>query len=136
MNEFEKQIQEAKDKIAPLKAKYPRVFSKIEYVSCEEGWFPLIENLSENIERYIDLHVPNELQDQVYYEDIKQKFGGLRVHMNHYIDYIQGAVAMTESVSYRVCEKCSEKGQTYNVRSWITTLCPKHHEEALNRRHK
>jgi hypothetical protein len=134
MTELEKMLEEARLKMAPLKSKYPRVFSKLAYIECEEGWFPLIEDLSANIELYISQHIPLELQDQIHYEQIKQKFGGLRVHMNNFIDRIQGSIMMAESISFRMCEKCGEKATRYNIRNWITTLCPLHYQQALEKK--
>jgi hypothetical protein len=136
MNETEKYFEAQRLRVEPLRQKYPTLFSQLQYIDCQDGWFPLIEDLCEAIQRYTRSHVPDELKDQLCFTQIKQKFGELRVHMNHWNDYIQGAISMAEGYSIRVCEKCGEKGQTYNIRNWITTLCPKHHEEELHRRPK
>ena len=136
MNETEKYLEAQKAKVEPFRQKFPTLFSHLQYIDCEEGWYPLIEDLCEVIEGYVKYNVPEELKDQVYFSQIKQKFGELRVHMNHWIDYVQGAITMAEAYSTRVCEKCGEKGQTYNIRNWLSTLCPKHYEEELNRKYK
>lgn len=123
--------QENNQRIAPFKAKYPCLFSKLEWLQIEDGWLDLVDRLSAKIEVYIDGYVPEELRDQIYYEQIKQKFGQLRVYMSHHIPYIQGAIDVVESISDTVCEKCGGKSQMRNIRGWITSLCDLHFQEEI-----
>jgi hypothetical protein len=58
----------------------------------------------------------------VKFDQIKEKFGGLRVYFSGGDDYIEGLVSMAESFSYKICESCGERGSP-NKGGWISTLC-------------
>jgi hypothetical protein len=56
------------------------------------------------------------------FDQIKEKFGGLRAYYSGGNDYIRGLVTMAETMSYKTCEMCGNKGKP-NKSGWITTLC-------------
>lgn len=125
------QLKQENDKrLAPFKAKFPQLFAKLEWLQAEEGWDKLIEYLSIIIADYIEYKIPEELREQVYFTQIKQKFGMLRVHMSQQIPYIQGVITMANAMSGSICEKCGQTGSIRNAGNWLTTLCDKHYEEA------
>jgi|Laugresu1bdmlbdd_1035124.scaffolds.fasta_scaffold30447_3 hypothetical protein len=62
------------------------------------------------------------------FQQIKEKFGTLRIYTSHLNLYIDGAIDMAESMSEHICEKCGDKGQLYE-KGWHRTLCFKHAEE-------
>ena len=132
----EKSLQELQveieAKIAQLKSKFPRVFSRLDWLNfdIEDGWIDSIERLSAVIETYLDISVPVELREQIYFVKIKQKLGQLRVHMSNYTPYVQGAIAMAAVQSYTICEQCGERGSLRHM-SWITTLCDVHYQQKL-----
>ena len=71
-------------------------------VSCDDGWFHIIDVLSALI---VD-----------YYPDaiailIKEKYGTLRFHLANYPkeDYLLGLINMVDSLSEITCEKCGNK---------------------------
>lgn len=130
MKTIQEEIQEAKNRVAPWRAKYPTLFAKLQFLETLDGWNVLIERLCDVIQYHINGHVPDELKDQIHFTQIKQKFGGLRVHVNHWVPYIQGAIGMAEDFSYQVCEVCGKTAATQNVKGWITTLCDDHLKEA------
>lgn len=68
--------------------------------------------------------VPEPIQ-QVVAIQVKEKFGGLRFYYSGGDDYIDGVVAMAESMSYRTCEVCGTPG-TSPEGVWIRTLCEEH----------
>lgn len=68
--------------------------------------------------------VPEEIS-QVVAIQVKEKFGGLRFYFSGGDDWIDGAVAMAESMSYRTCEVCGAPG-TSNSKGYIQTLCETH----------
>lgn len=140
--------------------KYPRIFADRNKpmtetcmcwgVSCQNGWFFLIDNLCYSIQAYIDNH--NEwvekygekckeivekdkgsLDDsyskkipQVVADQVKEKLGGLRFYYHGGDELIQGMVRLAESLSYRICENCGIYNETVNRNSngWIKTTCP------------
>jgi len=60
----------------------------------------------------------------VTFDQVKEKFGGLRMYFSGGDEYVSGLVDMAESFSYQICENCGEKGKP-NKGGWISTLCDK-----------
>lgn len=92
--------------------KYPHQFKGLNYIECEDGWYDLLDKLF-----YL---VQNELGRRIFLKEpleyfcwiqIKEKFGGLRAYAGGSNDYIQGSIAMAESMSYDICEFTGEKGK-------------------------
>jgi hypothetical protein len=143
---------------------------------CEhdDGWYDLIDNLSSYLSAvsrdhmYIKVKESYTLTDEDYekykinkdyprfkipnptiiYQQIKEKWGGLRVYVSITQDLgdellakldeddydsqydkayseIYSVVSYTEFLSKRVCEVCGSKGKTY-YDGWWKTLCPLH----------
>lgn len=55
-------------------------------------------------------------------EQVKQKFGTLRLYCDNTNDYSNGIIDMAEEMSAFVCEKCGNKGKERGG-GWIVTLC-------------
>src|SRR5258708_20889118 len=90
-------------------ARYPLLFKEGYARSgfeVGEGWVPLIDGLCTIIEWHLKTFVPEELRGGVYVAQIKEKFGSLRFYMNQSVFFIDGAIAMAEHMSYRICEDC------------------------------
>jgi hypothetical protein len=117
-------------KIALLKSKFPKVFDQLDWLNIQDGWIGLVERLAAVIEIYLGTRIPEELKDQVYFTEIKQKFGQLRVGMSNYTPYVRGAIAMAQVESYHICEVCSERGSLRHM-SWISILCDDHYHQKL-----
>jgi hypothetical protein len=129
--------------------KYPNLFSnrtKTPMESCMSwgceignGWYDILsslcwmikqheDNISERIRIRNKVGTQNDKEDLDYFpvkfDQIKEKFGGLRVYFSGGDNYIEGLVGMAESFSYKICEECGEKGKP-NEGGWISTLCEK-----------
>lgn len=91
-------------------------------LSISNGWFPLVENMIEEIKKAID----EKPAENFNFQQIKQKFGALRVYCTH--DARQDIAAIIrkyEDLSVKVCEICGGPGeQTSN--GWISVKCPSH----------
>ncbi len=87
-------------------------------VSCDDGWFQLIDVLS----KLIVAHYPDATAIL-----IKEKYGTLRFHLAHYPNdnYLFGLINMAESISEIVCEKCGHNGDMY-YHNWVKVRCEKH----------
>jgi hypothetical protein len=103
-------------------------------IECGDGWYEILSSLcflinqhERNIEgqtKYKQKENPDYVSNYhpVIFQQIKQKFGGLRVYYGGGDDYIDGLVSMVEGWSYRTCEVCGERGKP-NKSGWIVTLC-------------
>jgi hypothetical protein len=88
---------------------------------CGDGWYDLIDNLCGLIQN----HIKWSKCEQVVAEQVKEKFGGLRFYYRGGDEYIAGAVAMADGLSYNICDVCGNKGMG-NEDGWITTRCEEH----------
>lgn len=93
----------------------------------DDGWVPLIRDLSEKLERLI-MALPEEERAEYRAEQVKEKFGGLRFYMSKLTVEMQAAIREAEALSTSVCEVCSAPGETCGG-GWIKTLCAVHEEE-------
>lgn len=115
---------------------------------CGDGWFNIIDRLCHLIQHHINnredqlkivdnwkaegkelLPWMRELAEipQVVAVQVKEKFGGLRFYVNGSEEYIDGAIAMAEEMSYVTCEICGKPGHL-SGNSWRVTRCSEHHE--------
>jgi hypothetical protein len=122
--------------------KYPNLFSnrtKTPMESCMSwgcevgnGWHKILSSLcwmikqhEENIEARKKYNPDNTTLIEYFpvkFDQIKEKYGGLRVYFSGGDDYVEGLVSMAESFSYQICEVCGNKGEP-NKGGWISTLC-------------
>lgn len=86
---------------------------------CGDGWFNIIWNLSEELEK---LH-PNIKATQV-----KEKYGTLRFYIagvpHEVFDDIYMAIDQATLLSAKTCEECGAPGQLCHAGYWFRTLCP------------
>jgi len=116
--------------------KYPKLFPNGRKVDsrkslmtfgfeCDDGWYWLIDKLSEDIQNYTD----NNLKHQPIVVQVKEKMGGLRYYLENGHETIHGMIWFAESLSYSICEKCGSLEGKPNDKGWIKTLCPKCRKE-------
>lgn len=103
--------------------KYPNLFK--EYPRCGfyvgKGWLPLLHTLCTVIESTIT-NLPEEIRGEIYCDQVKEKFAGLRFSMNQTTPFINGAIALAESISFSICEDCGAAGHR-RTGGWHRTLC-------------
>jgi len=129
-----------------LYEEYPEMFSnrhKSPRESCMAwgceigiGWYDILSSICWKIQKHEENIVwqtefkqktdPEYKSDYipVKFDQVKEKFGGLRVYFSGGDDYIRGVISMAESFSYKICEICGERGKP-NKGGWIVTLCDK-----------
>ena len=85
----------------------------------------------EKVEEYIiqdETRVEQEKEKIPVIQQVKEKFGTLRIYCDYNSDYVRGIVDMAECMSAFTCEKCGNQGKTYTV-DWYQTLCKEHAAE-------
>ena len=108
--------------------KYPKLFSNQQFwgFECGDGWYDILDNLCGAITQYT--HDP----DEVYVDQIKEKFGRLRFYLSREDDVMHGMITLAEYMSGHTCETCGKRGKTRGG-SWMVTLCDEHHEARIAR---
>jgi hypothetical protein len=103
---------------------------------CSLGWYDILSSLcwmiSQHEENIVWQTEYEQKSDPEYksnyvpfkFDQVKEKFGGLRVYYSGGDSYISGLVGMASTMSYKICEICGERGQP-NKGGWIVTLCDK-----------
>jgi hypothetical protein len=111
---------------ADYQKKYPNLFREHPRSGFEAGpgWEKLIDTLCSVLERDI-LHLPEEVMADVYCDQVKEKFGGLRFYMSQSTPHMDGAISLAESMSFHICEDCGMPGQL-RIGGWYRTLCNEH----------
>ena len=114
-----------------LYEKYPYLFSnrnKSRMESCMcwgcevgNGWYELLSSVCWRIFQH-DRNTADPEYIPVKFDQIKEKYGGLRVYYSGGNNYVRGVISMAEEYSYKVCEVCGNSGKP-NKGGWITTLC-------------
>lgn len=133
--------------------KYPDLFSNKDKdirsscmawgIEAGNGWNSIISSLCWMIKQHEDNIIWQTKWKQktdpeyksgyflVKFDQIKEKYGGLRIYFSGGDDYVEGLVSMAEAMSYKICEVCGNKGES-NKSGWISTLCETHRESLKN----
>ena len=133
-----------------LYEKYPQFFvnkdkTPMESPMCfgievQNGWYQILSNVCWMIrqhednkrwrKKYLEENDPEKLAAEpeyfpVKFDQVKEKYGGLRLYFSGGDDYVEGLVSMAEAISYYVCEVCGNKGEA-NKGGWISVRCETH----------
>lgn len=84
----------------------------------------------------INIHQEKYKIDQIEAIQVKEKFGGLRFYTNYYNEEINGAIALSNLMSYKTCETCGITQNVTQSKGWIVTLCKKCHSHKWIKRQK
>lgn len=121
-----------REKEKKLFERYPKLFSGKDKpitenlmpfgFACEDGWFWLIDQLSRNIQHYIDNTHPKP--EQVTVSQVKEKYGTLRYYVDYADAHIFGMISFAEHLSGYICERCgSHNARMAYAGTWCKTLC-------------
>lgn len=88
-----------------------------------KGWQNLVCKLNEHLEA---------IEPDYALHQVKEKFGGLRYYThtpgrpNDEHDLFWILVSYYENLSFKVCDRCGERGRLYKKRGYIRTRCEEH----------
>ena len=94
--------------------------------SCGDGWFEIIKDLSEKLEKEVKEVV---ICNGHYAVQVKEKFGGLCFYMHCRTDKMTTMIGEAQVKACSTCEWCGKTGKHDSLRdkkdkySWIRTLC-------------
>lgn len=128
-----------------LYERYPIIFKDHQIpMQCGDGWYGILDCMFGRMQAHIigrqksivwatrqqeigklDGQIPPRVE-AVIPQQIKEKFGTLRVYYNGGDDAIHGISAMAEAMSSIICEECGNSGTIRNG-TWVRTLCNQHH---------
>lgn len=94
-------------------------------IECGDGWFGIIWDLCEAVER----EVKTKNIEGFEVVQVKEKFGGLRFYCDNSTHEILELVRIAEEKSYKTCEVCGKPGKVRN-NGWISTLCDEHAKDS------
>lgn len=102
---------------------YPKPLEPFEMfgIECGRGWNSLIEPIFNWIKNYNDEHEDNPIEIQ----QIKEKFGGLRIYVSHEPEELKRMIIKAEGDSYGICEECGSQKEVGHTVGWIKTVCRK-----------
>ena len=108
--------------------KYPKLFSNQHFwgFECGDGWYDILDHLCGAISQY------TYNSDDLYVDQIKEKFGKLRFYLSREDEVMHGMVTLAEYMSGHTCETCGKPGKVRG-RSWFVTLCDEHDEARIAR---
>ena len=93
-------------------------------VSTNPGWYPMVEKL------LLDIRALPKDDGLVRINQIKEKFGGLRVYIEvsgsgDFKERVRGMIEQAEKQASRTCEFCSNPGVLRSA-EWMRVTCEKH----------
>ena len=94
---------------------------------CGDGWFNLIDRLSDEIEKECQRLLREEElkeKDLPIAVQVKEKFGTLRFYMSYSTAEIEQMICKAENESNNTCERCGAPG-TLNTEGWWSVRCEK-----------
>ena len=91
------------------------------------GWFGLTLPIIEEIRLYNNIN----LDSQIHIEQIKEKFGSLRIYVSGEPGYIDAMIKKAEYESEHICQVCGARGENEAIDGWYRTLCKDHKKARL-----
>lgn len=114
--------------------KYPQFFEEKPNVYVGKGWHKILLKMCQEI----DLFLKEQPDDSFKINQIKEKFGSLRVYIwaEKNTEMINSIIRKYEDISAHVCEKCGLPSKIRTDLGWIQSLCLFHYNlEILSRKY-
>jgi hypothetical protein len=104
-------------------------------LECGNGWFTTIKIACELLEEQI-AKMPEDEQHKYHADQIKEKFGGLRIYLSSQTDKMSMIIRGAEDICNHTCEICGNRSsaETRNIEGWYRTLCDDCERKLVNSR--
>jgi len=103
-----------------LEKNYPNI--EVPYIESGFGWMPIVEILFAYADEW-NATAENE-EEKIIFDQIKEKFGGLRVYYTGGSPEFRGMVEMAEIMSKYICERCGDIADAERTKGyWCQSLC-------------
>jgi hypothetical protein len=91
---------------------------------CDDGWFDLIDTLSENLMIIVAEHGERDANFSGNFTvmHVKEKYGTLSFYAGPRIDKANAVIDFAESMSAKICETCGNRGRLRGA-LWFKALC-------------
>lgn len=90
-------------------------------VECEKGWYKLIQPIVDWVDNY-NSKLNND-EYPIYFTQIKEKYGTLRIYVSHGTDELFKMIDDAEAKSATVCEECGSTEDVGQTLGYVRTLC-------------
>jgi ribosomal protein L37AE/L43A len=111
--------------------KYPYELFGIE---CGDGWKKLYQPIIDFIMKY---NKDKDEEDKIEINQIKEKFGSIRIYLSKYTDELRQMIDDAEEQSYYTCEECGKYIKKPIVEGhWIYPMCRKCYDEMKEKQEK
>lgn len=90
-------------------------------IECRSGWISLIDGVLCLVDRY-----GAEQELSIAVEQVKEKFGMLRVYCRGGDIVVDRILDVAELVSSCMCELCGSTGRLYKLNGWLQVRCVRH----------
>jgi len=91
------------------------------------GWMGLTLPILEEVRLY-NIKNPDNM---IKINQIKEKFGTLRIYLSSEPDYLEKMICKAEHESGKTCEICGAKGTNEAINGWYKTLCDEHRKAKI-----
>jgi hypothetical protein len=96
----------------------------IQDLAIGDGWLALIDELVDSLAVLGPFQIAQ----------IKEKFGSLRFYTGPLTNEQTAIVRDFEALSAKTCERCGEPGEIDAIGYWLSCLCKKDRQQAVERR--
>ena len=106
-----------------LRERYPLILERSS-IDVGDGWFTLLDCLLEQLQT----RARSGLDPQPVAEQIKEKYGELRVYLKVYSDAQDQLIEFAATLSCRTCDVCGSPGELLKNAGWLRTRCAQHED--------
>ena len=98
---------------------YPKLYRNRPAILTGDGWFNIIKELSDKLEKMI----PETIDNDFKCFQVSERHGGLNFSMTMATDEMYKEIEIAEEKCCQTCEKCGNPGKFTKINGWRCILC-------------